>query len=237
DPQVVPQKGAPHAEIVGKNGSVPGMSVFELHRHNALASAIVATIREPLIILDRGFHVVAASGAFYRLFQVEAAATQHCPLHELNGGQWNVPGLRKPFETVFRGDMLIEGYELEMDLPDIGRRRILLNARLVLEQERSEPALLLVALEDVTARYEADRLKDLLLVQQKTLLLEFQHRVGNSLQIIESILMLKMRAAISEEIRDHLRDAYQRVIAMATVQQKLHESDLGGAIDIGRYLS
>ena len=87
---------APHPKSIGKNGSVTGMSVFELHRHNALASAIVATIREPLIILDRGLQVVAASGAFYRLFQVDAAATQHCPLHELNGGQWNVPKLRQP---------------------------------------------------------------------------------------------------------------------------------------------
>src|SRR5438105_1740697 len=183
-PQLVPQNGAPHPKSIGKSGSVPGMSVFELHRHNALASAIVATIREPLIILDRGLQVVAASGAFYRLFQVDAAATRHCPLHELNGGQWNVPGLRKLFENVFRGDMLIEGYELEMDLPDIGRRRILLNARLVLQQERSEPALLRVALEDVTARYEADRLTDMLLVQQRSLLLAFEHRVGNRLQII-----------------------------------------------------
>ena len=190
------QNRALHSKSIGNSGSVPATSAFELHRHNALASAIVATIREPLIILDRGLQVVAASGAFYRLFQVEAAATQHCPLHELNGGQWNVPGLRKLFENVFRGDMLVEGYELEMDLPGLGRRRMLLNARLVLEQERSEPALL-VALEDVTARYETDQLKDLLLAQQKTLLLEFQHRVGNSLQIIASILMLKMRAATS----------------------------------------
>src|SRR5438270_6354534 len=225
EPQVVPQNGAPHLKSVGKDAGVAAMSVFELHRHNALARAIVATIREPLIILDRGLQVVAASGAFYRLFRVDAAATQHCPLHELNGGQWNVPGLRKLFENVFRGDMLVEGYELEMDLPDIGRRRILLNARLVLEQERSEPALLLVALEDVTARYEADRLKDLLLVQQKTLLLEFQHRVGNSLQIIASILMLKIRAVTSEEIRHHLGDAHRRVMAIAIVQQQLLEAD------------
>src|SRR2546430_14441525 len=85
EPQVVPQNGAPPSKSIGKNGSVPAMSVFELHRHNALASAIVATIREPLIILDRGLQVVAASGAFYLPFRGGAGATPHFAPHEVNG--------------------------------------------------------------------------------------------------------------------------------------------------------
>jgi chemotaxis protein methyltransferase CheR len=113
---------------------------------------------------------------------------------------------------------------------------MLLNARLVLEQEQSHPALL-VALQDVTARHEADRLKDLLLQQQKTLLLETQHRVANSLQIIASILLLKLRTVRSDEARLHLLDAHQRVIAVATVQQQLREVDFGGRIEIGPYLT
>src|SRR2546430_12918109 len=94
EPELVPQNGARPSKSIDKNGSVPGMSVFELHRHNALASAIVATIREPLIILDRGLQVVAASGAFYRLFQADDAATLHCPLHELNSGRSAAPRSR-----------------------------------------------------------------------------------------------------------------------------------------------
>jgi chemotaxis protein methyltransferase CheR len=209
---------------------------FELDRRNALAHAIVATIREPLIVLDSDLRVVAASGSFYRLFQLEAETTQGCLFHELSGGQLSLPGLRQLLEDVIRHNMVVEGYEIEIDLPDAGRRFMLLNARLVLEQEQSHPALL-VALQDVTARHEADRLKDLLLQQQKTLVLEIQHRVANSLQIIASILLLKMRTVTSNEIRLHLRDAHQRVIAVAMVQQQLREGDFGGRIEIGPYLS
>jgi two-component sensor histidine kinase len=64
-----------------------------------------------------------------------------------------------------------------------------------------------------------------------------QHRVANSLQIIASILLLKARTVQSEEIRDHLRDAHQRVMSVATVQEQLHASGLNENINIGSYLS
>ena len=46
------------------------------------------------------------------------------------------------------------------------------------------------------------------------LLQEMQHRVANSLQIIASILMLKARTVQSEETRQHLLDAHQRVMSV-----------------------
>ena len=49
---------------------------------------------------------------------------------------------------------------------------------------------LLLAIEDVTRRREAEREKDELLRQKEVLLEEMQHRVANSLQIIASILLL-----------------------------------------------
>ena len=229
------QNGELHAKISSNRAGLLAHR-FELDRRNALAHAIVATIREPLIVLDSDLRIVAASRSFYRLFQLEAKATQGCLFHELSGGQLSVPGLRQLLEDVIRHNTVVEGYEVEIDLPDAGRRRMVLNARLVLQQKRSRPALL-VALQDVTARHETDRLKDLLLQQQKTSLLEIQHRVANSLQIIASILLLKMRSVTSSETRLHLGDAHRRVIAVAMVQRQLHEADFGGRIEIGPYLT
>jgi len=64
-----------------------------------------------------------------------------------------------------------------------------------------------------------------------------QHRVANSLQIIASILLIKVRTVHSEETRQHLQDAYQRVMSVATVQQQLQASGFGDRIEIGPYLS
>ena len=66
---------------------------------------------------------------------------------------------------------------------------------------------------------------------------ELQHRVANSLQIIANILLLKARAVQSEETRLHLRDAHQRVMSVAAVQQQLLASSHGEPIEIGPYLS
>jgi len=94
---------------------------------------------------------------------------------------------------------------------------IRLNARQVFEEEHLNSTLRLLAIEDITQRRDAEREKDGLLRQKEMLLQEMQHRVANSLQIIASILMLKARTVQSEETRQHLRDAHQRVMSVATV--------------------
>ena len=98
-------------------------------------------------------------------------------------------------------------------------------------------SLILLAIEDVTERRAAEREMAELLQQKEILLQEMQHRVANSLQIIASILLLKARTVHSEETRQHLQDAHQRVLSVAAVQQQLHASRHGEAIELAPYLS
>jgi chemotaxis protein methyltransferase CheR len=205
------------------------------HGHT-LAEAIVDTVREPLVVLDRDLRVIAASRSFYRTFDVEPRNTQGRKLYLLGDGQWNIPALRNVLEEVIPKHRVVEAYEVEHEFPTIGRRVMLLNARQVFDEDGTGSALLL-AIEDVTERRDTEREKDELLRQKEILLQEMQHRVANSLQIIASILLLKARTVQSEEIRLHLHDAHQRVISVATVQQQLQASGLNESIEIGPYLS
>ena len=75
-----------------------------------------------------------------------------------------------------------------------------------------------------------------LLQQKETLLLEVQHRVANSLQIIAGILMHKARTVQSTETRSHLQDAYHRVLSVATLQSYLQVSRQGEMIELAPYL-
>ena len=204
------------------------------HGHS-LAEAIVDTVREPLVVLDRDLRVIAASRSFYQTFAAEPQKTEGRMLYELGDGQWNIPALRTVLEDVIRKLRTVEAYEVEHEFPTIGRRVMLLNARQVFDEDGSGSALLL-AIEDVTQRRDADREKDELLRQKEVLLQEMQHRVANSLQIIASILLLKARTVKSEEICLHLHDAHQRVMSVATVQQQLQASGLNESIEIGPYL-
>jgi two-component sensor histidine kinase len=208
-----------------------------------LAEAIVDTIHEPLLVLDGGLRVLAASRAFYETFKVDSDHTMGCRLYDLGDGQWNIPALRVLLETIIPTRVAMDGFEVEHDFPGVGRRTMLLNARKVL-YETSPNSTILLAFTDVTARRAIEREKELLLErteellrQQQTLLQEMQHRVVNSLQIIASILMLKARSVTSEESRGHLQDAHQRVLSVAEVQSHLHATSGVDQIAVGPYLT
>ena len=206
------------------------------HGHD-LAEAIVDAIREPLLVLDPDLRVIAASRSFYRTFAVTPRKTEGRLLFELGDGRVEHPRApRALLEDIIPKRRTVEAYEVEHEFPSIGRRVMLLNARRVFDEDGSASAILL-AIEDVTRRREAEREKDELLQQKEILLQEMQHRVANSLQIIASILLLKARTVQSEETRHHLRDAHQRVMSVATVQEQLHASGLNERIEIGPYLT
>ena len=228
-----------HVQIEQKSGP-PGVAkrnpFAAIARGHDLAEAIVDALREPLLVLDPDLRVIAASRSFYRTFAVTPHKTEGQLVFDLGAGQWNIPGLRALLEDIIPKRRTVEAYEVEHEFPSIGRRVMLLNARRVFNEDGSASAILL-AIEDVTRRREADREKDDLLQQKEILLQEMQHRVANSLQIIASILLLKARTVQSEETRLHLRDAHQRVMSVATVQQQLQASGLNERIEIGPYLT
>jgi chemotaxis protein methyltransferase CheR len=104
--------------------------------------------------------------------------------------------------------------------------------------------MVLVAIKDITERRVAEQEKqqllehtEELLEQQKTLLREMRHRIANSLQIIASILLLKAGAVSSEETKNELRAAHQRVMSVAAVQSHLQASDGIEQIEMGPYLT
>jgi two-component sensor histidine kinase len=202
----------------------------------ALAQAIVDTIREPLLVLDQDLRVVLASRSFYMRFKLDKQDVHGRPVYALGDGQWNIPELRSLLETILPQHAVMEAYEVEQDFSGIGRRTLLLNARKIFYEGKSQ-TMILLAIEDVTERRGAEREMKELLQQKEVLLQEMQHRVANSLQIIASILLLKARTVQSDETRLHLQDAHQRVMSVAAVQQQLQASGHREPIEIGPYLS
>ncbi|RPH56941.1 response regulator [bacterium] len=131
------------------------VDVDELRRSREYAESIVATVREPLLVLDADLRVQTASQSFYQTFKETPATTENRFFYELGEGQWNVPELRRLLEeTETRGDG-VEGFEVEGELRAIGRRTMLLNARRF-SQETGQRSLILLAIEDITARKELE---------------------------------------------------------------------------------
>jgi two-component sensor histidine kinase len=206
------------------------------HDASALATAIMDTVHEPIVVLDESLRVVAASRSFYRTFTINPRDVQGKLLYDLGDGQWNTATLRTLLGKVLPESDVMEGCEVEHDFPHIGHRTMLLNARKVF-YEQSSRANILLGIEDITSRRFLERQKDELLRQKDVLLCEMQHRIGNSLQIIASIIMSKVRAIESEETRRHLSDAHDRVVSIAAVQQHLQVSATIGSIELAPYLT
>lgn len=211
-------------------------SLREIDEERALAQAIVDTIRQPLLILDQTLCVVDANRAFYSTFKVNLCEVQDQPFETLVAGQWNIPDLNLLLANIVPHHMVMEAYEVEADVPGLGRRTLLLDARPLLYR-RKDHRLILLTFEDITTQRTAERKTAALLRQKEILVREMQHRIGNSLQIIASILLLKARNGCSDDTRLDLQDAHRRILAVAAVQQHLSISPPGEQIELAPHLS
>ena len=212
------------------------LAPMEVDGGHALAQAIVDTIREPLLVLDKDLRVVTANRSFYLKFQMHRQHVQGLPVYALGDGQWDIPELRSLLADIAPQHAVMDGFEVEQDFAIIGRRTMLLNARKVFYEDNAHTTILL-AIEDITERRAMERELKELLEQKDILLQEMQHRVGNSLQIIASILLIKARTVRSEETRLHLHDAHKRVMSIAAMQQQLQAQKHGELIEIRPYLT
>lgn len=115
------------------------------------AESIVDTVREPLLVLDGDLRVISANRTFYVTFQVSQEMTVGRLLHELGNHQWDIPKLRHLLREVLPRKHVVTDFEVEHDFESIGRRIMLLNARVLL-RGGDHRDLILVAIEDVTER-------------------------------------------------------------------------------------
>ena len=113
------------------------------------AENIIATIREPLLVLDGELRIVSASRSFYETFQVTPAETERRLLYEVGHKQWDIPALRQLLGDILAKDTQFRDFRVEHDFPGIGHRVLMLNARRMAGKDR-QPQLILLALEDIT---------------------------------------------------------------------------------------
>jgi len=119
------------------------------------AENIVATVREPLMILDAHLHVVTANRSFYETFKAVQEETEGRFVYDLGNRQWDIPELRQLLEDILPERVAMEGFEVTHTFGTIGQRTMLLNARRI-RGEADETQLILLAIEDITGRRRAE---------------------------------------------------------------------------------
>jgi two-component system CheB/CheR fusion protein len=144
-------------EIEATNEELIAMNQ-ELKTHNELLSesyeytqTIIATIHEPMLILDGALHVKSANKSFYKKFRISKEETENMPFFKLSNSQWNIPALRKLLNTLLSKNTNFENFEVTHVFPGMGEKIMLLNAGRIIQKTHREK-LILLAIEDITER-------------------------------------------------------------------------------------
>ncbi|OOV17755.1 CheR family methyltransferase [Flavobacterium sp. LM4] len=111
------------------------------------SESIVKTIHEPLLIVNKDFIIKSANPAFYKYFNTSEKATEAYSLFEIGNCQWDIPEFRKQLLKIDT-EFSIENLQLDTICPDIGKKTMIVNARLIIDS--TPEGMILVALEDIT---------------------------------------------------------------------------------------
>lgn len=128
-----------------------------LKEAHGYCSDVIATLRDPFLVLDGDLVVKSANRAFYTSFQTTPEKTEGRRIYELGDGQWDTPKLRGLLEKVLTENSSFENFATDHDFPSVGLRSKMLNARR-LRTEGNDSELILLAIEDVTSRNQALKL-------------------------------------------------------------------------------
>ena len=127
------------------------IDIDAIRRAREYAETIVATVREPLLVLDSNLRVQSAGRAFYENFRLAREAVEGRPFYELEGGKWDSPDLRRLLGELLARETSFDNFKVEREFQHIGHRTLLFSARRLRVPGEERPSILL-AIEDVTLR-------------------------------------------------------------------------------------
>ena len=128
-----------------------GKTSVALRASGELTSAIVDTMRYPLLVLAANLRIESANQAFLDAFKVDRGETIGRLVYDLGNGQWNIPELRRLLEDILPSNSVFDDYEVTHDFGHIGRRTMLLNARR-LQGTDDQSRLIVLVIADITER-------------------------------------------------------------------------------------
>jgi PAS domain S-box-containing protein len=127
----------------------------ELAEAKEFSESIVETVSQPLAVVDAELRIISVNRAFAEFFGKSAEYARGRVFDVMLNLWWSGNDLRAELERVLVKDQTLEQFRIETEIRGVGKRALLLNARRLHRMQGSRP-LILIAMEDVTVRKEAE---------------------------------------------------------------------------------
>ena len=197
----------------------------EINAARFYAEAIVTTMREPLVILNRSLRIKTANASFYSKFNVDEKETENKLFYEIQNHQFNDRTLLSLLEEILPKKKRINDFELKLRFPSIGERIILLNARQILKEKTAEQ-LILLAIEDVTEKRQVEQ-------RLQTFSDDLEIEVGQRTADLRHMnTQLEQFAYLTSH---DLQEPLRKIVTFSTVIQQGHKEELSD--ELKTYLS
>ncbi len=136
-------------------------SALETAEQREYAEAIVRSAPVAFLVLESDLRVHFANEAYYDTFQATPVETEGRSLFELGNGQWNTPKLRQMLMDIIPRKSHFDNFEFSRLFENIGRRTLLLDAR-ILQSPGDHPKRILLGILDITGRLQAEQAQQVL---------------------------------------------------------------------------
>ncbi len=101
-----------------------------------------------------------------------------------------------------------------------------------LEKERA----LVAIVTDITEKLKTEKKLLATIIEKETLIKEIHHRVKNNLQLISSIIYIKMKSLKEPEVKYFLENTRQKIRSIALIHERLLQSQTLDKVEISDYL-
>jgi two-component system CheB/CheR fusion protein len=119
------------------------------------SEAILSTINEATLVLDKQLRIKSANKAFYKNFRFDQERTEGSMLYELDNRQLDFPGFRQLLEDVLGRNLVVKGFEVSINISSTENRTVLIHARKVVQHQNQT---ILLVFEDITEHRKAQGL-------------------------------------------------------------------------------
>lgn len=181
---------ATNEELISSNKELQKRNE-EIALLNDYSNSILATIPDPMLILDRNMHIKWANEQFLKIFRLGEEEVTGNSIYRLDKSSWNIPELKAFLGDTIRSKRNAKKREIAHHFTRLGEKVLVFSAKLVGRKSKGEPLTLLI-IQDIT---EEKRREDKLRQKEREMLaaaIESQANIAahkRSVMFLESVFM------------------------------------------------